>query len=76
MYHKSDTMAIQVTIKKWGNSLAAIFPKEVVEKEHLKENDKVFVEVVKPANLKKMFGSLKTKMSGQAFKDMVKEGWE
>ena len=69
-------MAIEVVVKKWGNSVGVILPKELVERESIKENEKVLLEVVKEANLKRIFGSLKRKMSGQEFKDMVKEGWK
>lgn len=68
-------MATELILKKWGNSMGVILPKELVEKEHLKENDKLLIEVVKESNLVKLFGSLKRKISGQEFKDMVREGW-
>ena len=69
-------MATEVIIKRWGNSVGVVLPKELVEKEKLKEEDKVLIEVVKEANLENLFGSLKRKMSGQEFKDMVRQGWE
>ena len=69
-------MAVELAIKKWGNSIGVVLPKEFVKREGLKENEKVLVEVVKEANLEHLFGSLKRKMSGQAFKDMVKKGWK
>lgn len=69
-------MAIEVFVKKWGNSMGVILPKEVVEREHLKENQKIFVEIVKESDLTDMFGILPRKMSGQKFKDMVRKGWE
>ncbi len=69
-------MAIEVVVKKWGNSVGVILPKELVERESIKENEKVLLEVVKEANLEGIFGSLKRKMPGQEFKDMVREGWK
>ena len=70
-------MAVEVTIKKWGNSKGAIFHKEFLENQGIKENDRIFVEVVKKVDLSKVFGSLKgTKMTGQQFKDMVRKGWD
>ncbi len=45
-------MAIELTIRKWGNSFGAVIPIEVVEKENLKENSKIKIELVKEANLK------------------------
>lgn len=69
-------VAVEVLIKKWGNSVGVILPKALVEKQGLKENEKVLVEVVKEANLEHLFGSLKRKMTGQEFKDVVRKGWK
>ncbi len=69
-------MAVEVTLKKWGNSVGLILPKEFVDKRHLKEDQKIAIEIVEVGDLRKIFGSGgKSKMSGQEFKDMVKEGW-
>ena len=38
---------MQVTIKKWGNSLAARLPKAIVESSQLSLNQTVDIEVVK-----------------------------
>ncbi len=71
-------MATEAIVRKWGNSLGIVLSHEFVERQHLKENEKVFIEVVKEANLISAFGALKgkLKMSGQQFKDMVRKGWE
>lgn len=69
-------MAIQVRVKRWGSSMGIILPKIIVEKENLRENDKIFVNVVKEADMKGLFGSLKRRASGQEFKDEVRKGWE
>lgn len=69
-------MAIQTSVKKWGNSMGIILPKNFVEEKELEENDVVVVNVVKKADIKHLAGSLKRKMSGQEFKDMVKKEWE
>ena len=69
-------MAIEVVLKRWGNSMGVVLPKEMVEKEELKENQRVLIEVIKEADLTDIFGSLKRKMSGQEFKDMVRKGWK
>ena len=71
-------MTTEAVIRKWGNSLGIILPKEFLKKKHLKENDKIVVDVFKKANLSSSFGALKgkIKMSGQEFKDKVREGWE
>jgi len=69
-------MAVEVTVKKWGNSMGVVLPMDFIQKQDIHEEDKIFIEVVKPANLKHLFGSLKRKMSGQEFKNMVRKGWE
>lgn len=69
-------MAIEVVLKRWGNSMGVVLPKEMVEKEELKENQRVLIEVIKEADLTDIFGTLKRKMSGQEFKDMVRKGWK
>lgn len=68
-------MATEVTVRKWGNSLGVVFPKEFAQKKHLQANQKVLVEVVKEADLSHLFGSLKRKVSGQKFKDEARRGW-
>ncbi len=56
-------MATEVTIKKIGNSLGIILPKEVVKSKKIKKDEKVLIEIVKESNLKPLFGILKTKES-------------
>ncbi len=68
-------MITEAVVRRWGNSVGVVFPKEFVKEKKLKVNEKVLINVVKEANLEKLFGSLKRKMSGQEFKDMVREGW-
>ncbi len=69
-------MAFEAVVRKWGNSVGIVFPKEVVESRAIKADQKVVVEVTKKADLKTVYGSLPRKMSGQEFKDMVREGWK
>ncbi|MBW2974100.1 hypothetical protein KY366_00120 [Candidatus Woesearchaeota archaeon] len=69
-------MAIEVVLKKWGNSIGGVFPKDFVRKNKLSVDDTIFVEVVRKTNLTKLFGSLPRKKSGQQFKDMVRKGWK
>ncbi len=76
MYNLNDTMSTDVIVKKWGNSLAVVFPKDFVREKNINVNDKISIEVVKPADFTKVFGSLRKKMSGQEFKDFVRKGWK
>jgi len=71
-------MAVEVKLKRWGNSMAVIVPNKIIEEKNLKENDSIIIEVVKKADLSEVFGSIKEKdrkMSGQQMKDMVRKGW-
>jgi len=69
-------MAIQVAVKKWGNSMGVILPKKLVDEKQLKEDDIILIDVVQEADFSDDVGSLKDiKMSGQKFKDMVRGGW-
>jgi len=69
-------MVIQVNLKKWGNSFGVILPKELIDKEELKENSSILIEIVKKADLSDVFGSITNKkVSGQEFKKMIKKGW-
>ena len=71
-------MAVEVKLRKWGNSIGVILPKELINKKNLKEDQTIIIEVVKKTDLSKVFGSLKHKkhISGQEFKDIAREGWE
>ena len=62
--------------KKWGSSIGVILPREIVEKQGIREGDEIVINVFKKGNLKDVFGKLKTGMPGQKFKDMARRGWE
>ena len=69
-------MAIEVTVKKWGNSFGIVLPKDVVQKEGLKENKKIVINIIKKADLSDIFGIVKKrKMSGQKMKDLSRLEW-
>ncbi len=69
-------MMAEVKIKKWGNSLGVILPKNLVQEGSLHENDRLVITVAKRANLTSLFGSLKMGKTGQQFKDEVRKGWK
>lgn len=69
-------MGTEVKIKKWGNSLGIILPKELVEERKLKKGEKVNLEIIKKADLRDIFGTLKTGLTGQQFKDLARNGWK
>jgi len=68
-------MEIEATTKKWGNSLGVILPKDLVKKEHIKENQKIHILILSNDNtVKKTFGLLKGKFkkSTQKLKEEMK----
>lgn len=69
-------MAVEIMLRKWGNSIGGVFPKNFVEEHGLKPDDTVLVDVVKKADLRKIFGSVKLKKSAQELKDEAKKGWD
>ena len=53
-------MAITVFAKKWGNSIGIIIPNAIVEKEGIKPEQPVNIEIKTMKNpLKELFGTLK-----------------
>ena len=69
-------MGTEVIVMKWGNSLGVILPEQLVKKEKLKENEKILVNIVKESKIKSLFNTLPRKLTGQKFKDLVRQGWE
>lgn len=65
-----------ISVRRWGNSLGAVLPNSIVQKNKLKENDKIKVFVVKESDvLKRTFGRLKGKLkqSSQEMKDELRD---
>ena len=70
-------MAITVFAKKWGNSIGIIIPNAIVEKEGIKPEQPVNIEIKTMKNpLKELFGTLKTSKPTQQIKnELRKELW-
>ena len=64
---------VETRLKKWGNSFGVIIPREIVDIEKMKEEEKISIIVIKKNSkaLKETFGIGKGKItkSGQEFKD-------
>ena len=73
-------MEVKTIARKWGNSIAVILPKNLVETSRIRENDEVIVEVRKKKLLAgEMFGRFpewKSKRSTQELKDEMRRGWD
>ena len=58
----TDMESVVTKAKKWGNSIGVIIPKEVAEREGIKEGNPVELMVRRPRNpIKETFGILKGK---------------
>jgi len=52
----------EAQIRKWGRSAGVVIPKEILEKEGIRVNDKVEILIRKKSNpIKETFGTLKLK---------------
>lgn len=71
-------MEVEATAKKWGSSIGIIIPKEAVDKEGIRPNDRVRVRVSKTPLARTLWelGPLKRKESTQKAKDEIRELWE
>ncbi len=67
---------IEVTTRKWGNSLGIAIPKEIVEAEHLAENQRLVIDIKTLTDIRKLRGFLKFKKTAQKLKDEMREGWQ
>ncbi len=67
-------MAIRTVMRKWGNSLGVVIPREEATKEGLKENDEVEIVIKKAVDIRQLFGRYKFK-DLQTLKDEMREGW-
>lgn len=72
-------MELELTARKWGNSIAVVIPSSVVEKEKIKENQKLTIDLKskKPLLVKDVFGMFKGQItrSTQEIKDDMRAGW-
>ncbi len=68
---------IETTAKKWGNSIGIIIPKEVIDKEHIKENGVVKFLIIRESSriLRETFGLAKDKIkkSTQQIKNELRD---
>jgi antitoxin component of MazEF toxin-antitoxin module len=61
---------IKSVARRWGSSLGVIIPRDVVEKEHIKEGQQIDFLILKDSRaLRETFGTLKFKKTSQQMKD-------
>jgi antitoxin component of MazEF toxin-antitoxin module len=71
-------MEIETIAKKWGSSIGIILPKIIIEKNKIRENDKIIVEIKKKVLAGELFGKFPewtSKKSAQELKDEARAGW-
>ena len=72
-------MDIKATTRKWGNSIAVVIPKELVESQHIHEDEEVTITVErKKPRAGELFGRFPElkKIPTQQLKDEARQGWE
>ncbi len=67
---------IEVVARRWGDSIAVIIPKKIVESERISPKSKIKIKIEKEDDLSELFGKFKTKKSAQELKNEGREGWE
>ncbi|MBI2452065.1 AbrB/MazE/SpoVT family DNA-binding domain-containing protein [Candidatus Pacearchaeota archaeon] len=66
---------IEALTRRWGDSIAVIIPKKIVELARIKPKDKVKITIEKTTDLSDLFGKLKTSKTPQKMKDESRKGW-
>ena len=69
---------VHARIKKWGNSLGIILPKDIVTSDNLKENQEITFWIMKPVFVRDIFGIAKSKAkksTAEILKEIRKEVW-
>ena len=68
---------IEVLTKKWGSSLGLIIPKRIVERDNLKPNEAIMIEIKKSVCGREIWGLFPSlKIDTQKAKDEMRKGWD
>ena len=69
---------INVKVRKWGDSLAVIIPKDIAKQEKISTNDSIRIKLEKKMNFLDLFGIAKGKIkkSAQQLKNESRQGWK
>lgn len=69
---------LETKVKRWGDSLAIIIPKQVAQEGKIKVDDTIHVTIEQGKDFSDVFGILKNKIkkTPQQLKDEAKKGWE
>lgn len=72
-------MEIEATTRKWGNSIVVVIPSNIVNKQNIRENEKVTfkIEKKKGVKVKDVFGLLKEwKRPTEEIIKEARKGWD
>ena len=67
---------METVTRKWGNSLGITIPRDLVQKEHLHQNQKVVVEIKTVVDITRIRGLGTFSKSTQQLKDEMRAGWK
>ena len=68
---------IEVITKRIGGSIGIILPKSIIEKDHIKEEEKIKIEIKKRPLVGEFFGMIGgKKIDTENVMKEVKEGWK
>ncbi|MBM3898243.1 MAG: AbrB/MazE/SpoVT family DNA-binding domain-containing protein [Thaumarchaeota archaeon] len=72
----SDTgiTLIKSKVRKWGNSFGVIIPKDLADKENLKEGEDVEISIRRVSDIRALRGKFRIKDLQRA-KDEMRKGW-
>ena len=71
-------MEVKAITRKWGNSIAVVIPREIVDRQRIGEDEEIIITVQKKRpKAGVLFGFLKgkSKMTAQEMKDEARRGW-
>jgi antitoxin component of MazEF toxin-antitoxin module len=68
-------MRVQARVRRIGNSLGVVIPKEEAKLHDLREGDLVAIEIEREAGLDRLFGSLTFSKTTQELKDEMRSDW-
>jgi antitoxin component of MazEF toxin-antitoxin module len=68
-------MQAKSKLKRWGNSFGVVLPKDIVEKEGLREGEEVEISVRRASNIKQLFGKYPFENLQQQ-KERMRRGWK
>jgi antitoxin component of MazEF toxin-antitoxin module len=68
-------MRVKGRVRRVGNSLGIVIPKEEVKRHAINAGDVVELEIEKKTNLKDLFGSIRFSKETQELKEEGRRGW-